>query len=276
MKKKIRNLLIFCCFASGIGWLLKKVQGINAVNYYRIVCFHSIPTYSLADFERYLNFFQKHYEVVSLNDVVSGSLDTNSKKMRLAITFDDGFFDFLTNAWPIIKKYKFPVTVFVCSKPLLHKETDGQEFAKRRIGIDAPLLSAVDIVDLTKEGVNFEYHTHSHQQLKGLDKEQLSEELVKFRGDLETKLSQKFNYLALPFGTVDDFDNPTLEFATKNAYEKVFSIVPGFNEVGTKNFLLNRDSLSLDFSNLMLWLWMKGYYDWPKKIQNAFKRHAKY
>jgi peptidoglycan/xylan/chitin deacetylase (PgdA/CDA1 family) len=61
-------------------------------------------------FEQLLAHLKQNYEVVSLNDRFSG----NPVKPRIAITFDDGWEDTGTVAFPLSLKYQVPIAVFVC------------------------------------------------------------------------------------------------------------------------------------------------------------------
>ena len=70
---------------------------------------------SVAGFEKQMRFLKEHrYNVVTLNELVD--LLRGKKKIPLntvAITFDDGYLDNYTNAYPILKKLKLPAAIFV-------------------------------------------------------------------------------------------------------------------------------------------------------------------
>lgn len=55
---------------------------------------------------------KQYFEVVPLSALFSGS-SQNSGKPRCAITFDDGWLDFLENAFPILETNKFHSTVYL-------------------------------------------------------------------------------------------------------------------------------------------------------------------
>ncbi|MBT8080175.1 MAG: polysaccharide deacetylase family protein [Gammaproteobacteria bacterium] len=58
----------------------------------------------------------RHYEFVSLDDAVE--MLSGSQPMRnncLALTFDDGYRNNLTEAWPVLKKHGAPATFFVAT-----------------------------------------------------------------------------------------------------------------------------------------------------------------
>lgn len=66
-------------------------------------------------FEMHLDYLTKNSRVISLMELINEiETDTKpSKKKTVAITFDDGWNDFEYNAYPIIKKFNTPVSVFI-------------------------------------------------------------------------------------------------------------------------------------------------------------------
>ena len=65
-------------------------------------------------FDEQMRYLAKNYQVVSMPEVLEvykhgGCLPSPA----LMITFDDAYTDFMTHAWPILKRYQLPVTLFV-------------------------------------------------------------------------------------------------------------------------------------------------------------------
>jgi peptidoglycan/xylan/chitin deacetylase (PgdA/CDA1 family) len=55
------------------------------------------------------------FRVVPLKDILSFMRGGISDENLAAITFDDGYQDFCENAYPVLKKYNYPSTVFLVS-----------------------------------------------------------------------------------------------------------------------------------------------------------------
>jgi len=93
----------------------------------RVVLYHAVaePTefdfvsprdcVSPAAFESHLEFYHRHYDVVSLDVLVAGECDP---LRALAITFDDGFECVYRNAFPLLAARKLCATVFVATDTL--------------------------------------------------------------------------------------------------------------------------------------------------------------
>ncbi len=67
-----------------------------------------------AIFEQQLKYLLKAYDILSVKEAIA--LLESSKKLKKSVavlTFDDGYNDFLKNAYPLLKKYHIPATVFI-------------------------------------------------------------------------------------------------------------------------------------------------------------------
>ncbi len=74
----------------------------------------------------------------------------------MVITFDDGFADFYTNAFPLLNRYGFSATVYL---PTAYIGKSAREFK----GVECLTWDQVRALD--RAGVEFGSHTVSHPQL---------------------------------------------------------------------------------------------------------------
>ena len=94
------------------------------------------------------------------------------------ITFDDGYRDFLTEAWPLLAQYGFSATVFlVAGKVGRTNEWD------HHYGQEIPLLGWEEIRGLQKEGIEFGSHSMSHRPLTKLSVEETVREAAPFQNN---------------------------------------------------------------------------------------------
>ena len=86
----------------------------------RILYFHRInddrdpffPAMSTGLFEREMQFLARHYNVIGLDRMVD-HLAGEGPETSVAITFDDGYQDNFTHAFPILQRYGLPATIFL-------------------------------------------------------------------------------------------------------------------------------------------------------------------
>jgi peptidoglycan/xylan/chitin deacetylase (PgdA/CDA1 family) len=71
-------------------------------------------------FERFLEYVSRHCECVRPADSVPGQ--TQARRPRLALTFDDGWKDNFEAAFPLSRKYGIPFTVFICPQMMTRRE----------------------------------------------------------------------------------------------------------------------------------------------------------
>jgi peptidoglycan/xylan/chitin deacetylase (PgdA/CDA1 family) len=114
------------------------------------------------------------------------------------ITFDDGYVDFLTHAWPLLRRYGFSATVFLVTDGI------GQSNAWDWVcGEQVPLLGWEELYQLEGEGVEFGSHSASHRLLTTLSPAEVVREGARSRTMLERRLGVPINAFAYPFGDTD-------------------------------------------------------------------------
>jgi peptidoglycan/xylan/chitin deacetylase (PgdA/CDA1 family) len=66
-------------------------------------------------FERQIRYFRKHFQIIDLNELKRFTTKGMCKKDLVVLTFDDGYRDNFLYAYPILKKYKIPATIFLAT-----------------------------------------------------------------------------------------------------------------------------------------------------------------
>lgn len=148
-----------------------------------------------SQFERQMRYLHKHgYVCPPLTELLRHSDDGRSPWRRaVALTFDDGYEDFFTVAYPILRDYGFTATVF-----LVTNLTRGQSDLEREG--NNQYLTWEQIGALQQGGISFGSHTCTHPWLHGLSHEEIKHELTASKECLETRLCQKIDWLAYPHG----------------------------------------------------------------------------
>jgi len=111
------------------------------------------------------------------------------------ITFDDGYRDFLTEAWPLLAQYGFSATVFLVAGNVGRTNEWDHHY-----GQEIPLLSWEEIRGLQKAGIEFGSHSVSHRPLTKLSVEETVREALRSRSILERNLDTHIRAFAYPYG----------------------------------------------------------------------------
>lgn len=118
----------------------------------------------------------------------------------VALTFDDGFENFATHAWPVLRAHGMPVTLFV--------PTDwvGRESAWDACGLPVPVLPLLgwdELSRLGEEGVELGSHTRSHPLLTRIDAARLADEMEGSAQRLAEACGRPPAGIAYPYGDVN-------------------------------------------------------------------------
>ncbi len=130
----------------------------------------------------------------------------------LALTFDDGYRNFETEALPVLEKYRFPATVFVVTG----RCGQSKDWAPRQ-GIMPP-LALMDWEALRRvaaAGVELGAHTVSHPVLPSLSEEAAERELRECRDELQHRLGKPVRAVSYPYG----ISNPAVRRVAARHYQ---------------------------------------------------------
>ena len=132
--------------------------------------------------------------VVPLSDLLALPDDTDA----VAITFDDAFTNFGTEAWPRLKDCGLPVTLFVPTGYVGRTNSWGET-----PGGHMPPLSILDwraLARLQEDGVTLGAHSRTHPDLRALDGSALHDEIDGCIEDLRRETGTRPNAFAYPYG----------------------------------------------------------------------------
>ena len=170
-----------------------------------ILTYHSIDdsespiSVSREVFEGHVRWLAKSgLQVVALDRIQELPHDANA----VAITFDDGFENFATHAWPVLKDHGFPVTMFVVTD----RAGQTNRWKSPRFP-DAPqlsLLSWQELGVLVESGLVLGSHTRQHFDLRTISDMQLLDEIAGASMRIASETGSTPSSFAYPFGAYDE------------------------------------------------------------------------
>ena len=181
----------------------KKVPWLPILMYHRVVDqLKGSDPYRLCvtttEFEAQMKYLRdRGYQSISLDDAVSGIAQQKLPWTRpVAITFDDGYMDNYTHAFPILRKYRQKATVMLVSSRIGQVNGWDQEDCVEGV----PLLGMDEITEMGECGISFGSHTVSHRSMPELDHEEAWRELVDSKAALEELLGSPVRTFCFPYG----------------------------------------------------------------------------
>ncbi len=166
----------------------------------------------------------KGIAVIPMQDLLAWRRGEKAIPPKSAVlTFDDGWKSQYEVAWPILKKFNYPVTLFIYTEGIKPGHFSGGES-----------MSWEQLAEMRDAGIDIQGHTATHSDLrKPYDKvakkklnpqeyeEWLQKEIVGSKQMIEQKLGVKVNCFAVPYG----FHNAHIEeVVTKAGYEALFTV----------------------------------------------------
>jgi peptidoglycan/xylan/chitin deacetylase (PgdA/CDA1 family)/SAM-dependent methyltransferase/GT2 family glycosyltransferase len=114
------------------------------------------------------------------------------------LTFDAGYRDFLTHAWPALRQRGFTAMVFLVTDEVGRTSRWDASF-----GEPVPLLDWDEVITLQAQGVKFGSHTATHRPLTSLAPAEAARELARSRRALQERLGRPADTIAYPHGDAD-------------------------------------------------------------------------
>ena len=146
-----------------------------------------VPTVSAQAFERQLTWLARwQYRVLSLAELVD-QLEHGGPMPRrsVAITFDDGYEETYSVAWPLLKRAGFSSTVFV---------TPGD------VGLPG-FATWGQLNEMARDGtMMIGSHTMHHRYLPDVQDEHLAEELIGSKQVIESRIGHAVDFISYPIG----------------------------------------------------------------------------
>ncbi len=200
-------------------------------------------------FERQMKFLHNNkYNIVTLDKVVSYlSKKEQIPPRTVAVTFDDGLYNNYRYAYPILKRYNIPATIFVIISKI------GQP----------GYLGWKEMKEMSDSGIiTIGSHTISHKWLPAMGTKELRHELAASKSILEEKLGKKVDTLCYPIGAHDE----RVERETHTAgYACAVATNPGRGSAIDDIYSIKRIRISRTSDNLFVfWIETSGYYTWIK------------
>jgi peptidoglycan/xylan/chitin deacetylase (PgdA/CDA1 family) len=217
-----------------------------------------------AGFEKQLRFLlDQGYRNVSLSDLVrSVRQQSPIEGPAFAVTFDDGYLDNWTYAFPVLRKLSVKATLFLVTGLVEHHQAprratepvDTHSHEREPGGF----LSWVEAKEMAGSAlISFGSHTHTHRHFVRRDPYQnLEEELRQSKSLLEKEMGQPCDHLSWPWG---DYESEWLPLVERLCFRSALTVRYGANVPGTSPYALKRLSVRRESPR-----WLNSHLIWNR------------
>src|SRR5579863_116403 len=217
-------------------------------------------TVSPAAFLRQIKYIRENYPIVRLAEIGTLLLDRNDNERRVVITFDDAYVNFLEFAYPVLKRFAVPCTIFV---PTRYVGGSNYWDIRQNIDIAKRVMDRTNLVELAKEGlVHFGSHTVDHLSMRNLTRSQMEGQAVGSKVDLERTVQSTIDTFAYPYGQLRDFSSLTTEVLTAAGYK--IAVTTRWGTLNSHKDRMKLKRISFDEADECddLKAKIEGQYDW--------------
>jgi len=217
------------------------------------------------------------YRIVSLSTFLrrlrQGAMSDLSR--CAVLTFDDGFRDQFVNAYPILRRYDVPATVFLIAA-YVGRDVVFPHLATVGAGVSPGWhpLGWHDVRTMARAGIEIGSHTVSHRSLGLLAPAEARREVEQSREILEEGVGQPVTLFAYPFGSqaYGDFDGQLADVLREAGYDGACTTVVGTNDQRADAFALRRIPIDESDGAFRIRCKLVGAYDWVRAIKSSWQR----
>ena len=188
--------------------------------------------------QKILEYQEKGYRFISIDEAAEilqrTQLSTVNCKLStfVCLTFDDGYRDNYTLAYPLLKRLGIPFTVYVTTG-FIDNRLPMWWYPDQQLGMSNEELRLLDADPLCTIGA----HTVSHPKLDTLSYEEQYKEIADSKQELEQLLGHPINHFSFPHGAYND---DTLDICREMGFATAVMAWGGPLRRGADHWLLPR------------------------------------
>ena len=203
---------------------IENCRKVLILNYHKVDDLFNSLSVSPSDFAEQMDFLNDNgYTTITPKELCDGIAGVSElPKNPVLITFDDGYLDNYTNAYPILKARNMKATIFAIAG---------------FIGTHSGYMNWSQLREMEQHGISIESHTMNHKPLEGLSDDQIRTELTDSKDLLEQQLGHPIKYIAYPTGT---YNLHIASLAKAAGYEAAFTVKYGNVDMGSNVYALER------------------------------------
>lgn len=192
----------------------------------------------------------------------------------VVVTFDDGFADNYSVAWPIARSLGVKINLFICTGlvagerlPAFAEDNARAQLSRKNFPEHWRPLSWDQLSEMMAGGVGVGFHSHRHRNLGRISEDEIACDASEGISIFREHLGEAPRFFAFPFGHYGSYPNEAIDVLTVQGIKMFFTTELGRTPVGRAGRLFSRivihpeDNLSSFRRKLF------GGYDWVGRLR---------
>jgi peptidoglycan/xylan/chitin deacetylase (PgdA/CDA1 family) len=196
------------------------------------------------------------YHTLNLTEMWMGLENGEDMSKAVVITFDDGYRDFYTEGFDVMRQCGFTATIFLATSRVKHNPACFE-------GVD--YLTWKEVRELHAGGITFGSHTVTHPDLRSLGPEQIDFELGFSKETIEQQLGCRVESFSYPFAFPEEdkgFARFLMDSLQNHGFENGVSTILGRASRSKNRFFLPRLPVNSWDDESLFRAKLEGGYDW--------------
>jgi len=211
-------------------------------------------------FRAHMRWLMDHVELVSLQEIQDRIRSGKNDRVRVAVTFDDGYAENCEHAIPFLIENGIPATYFVSLRYVLEQQPFPHDV---QAGQPLPPNSIEQLRGIASQGIEIGGHTRTHCDVRSITRvDELIDEVVTATHELRNLIGRPIRYFAFPYGQRSNLSAAAVELARRAGFEGVCSAYGAYNHPGGDAFHIRRFHADPGFLRLKNWITLD-----PRKLR---------
>jgi peptidoglycan/xylan/chitin deacetylase (PgdA/CDA1 family) len=199
---------------------------------------------------------QAGYRTIDLPEMMNALETVRDLSKTVVLTFDDGYQDFYTDAFPVLRQCGFTATVFLASDRIRNTAAciEGADY-----------LTWSEVRELYSQGISFGSHSVTHADFRSLGPEEIDYELGYSKETIEQEIGAQVESFSYPFALPEedrDFTRYLADTLENLGYTNGVSSAIGRAKPKDARFFLPRLPVNSWDDVELLRAKLQGGYDW--------------
>lgn len=214
-------------------------------------------TVGVEQFDRQMALLARYFDVLSLDQLLTGEPLARSARPRVAVTFDDGYLDNFEHAAPILRRHAIPAAFFVSTGMVGVNGRFPHDIARDNAPI--PTMSWEQLRQMRAWGFDIGSHTVNHIDCAAEPEDVVRRELAESRATLQRELGLDEVVFAYPYGKRQNMTPQRLELVKQAGYKGCLSAYGGYNVGRIDPFNVLRTGCHWEHSDAVFLLYALGW-----------------